>query len=439
MANLDDYDLSPDSAPPSGADATDELDTLRRPPGLVRIPLALVLAAALFGAWFSATSTADFVQHLDREVHKIHCSFNPGAAVEATLESPCRTAMLSPYSSWLRQDYWGGIPVSLFAIAVFAFLAYRAGHLLVRGRALRSEAVFLFAATLLPVGMSALYYWLAVTKVGAICKVCQGMYGSSAAAAVFALGAVVLSQGSDGKGIGRFLLGIVEGTAFVGVLTLVYLAAMPEADPKAGGANGCGTLANPADEAGIMIPIAPQPGGVPTIEVLDPLCPSCKAFDTRLSSSELHTRLDMKAVLFPLDSTCNWMVSTSMHPGACAVAEAMLCAGGNVTGKGSPAEAVRVLDWAFAHQDELLTQAKTDEPGVRKRLEAEFPAVKGCLGGAQVKNKIVKSLRWAVSNALSVLTPQVFVNGTRMCDEDTDLGLEYTLSRMLAGAAGGKK
>jgi len=128
-----------------------------------------------------------------------------------------------------------------------------------------------------------------------------------------------------------------------------------------------------------------------------------------------------------------------MHPGACAVAEAMLCAGGNVTDKGSPAEAVRILDWAFAHQDELLTQAKTDEPGVRNRLEAEFPAVKGCLGGPQVKNKIVKSLRWTVSNALSVLTPQIFVNGTRMCDEDTDLGLEYTLSRMLAGAAGGKK
>ena len=264
------------------------------------------------------------------------------------------------------------------------------------------------------------------------------MYWSSAALAVFALSAWILAQGSDGKGLGRFFLGILEGTAFVAVLVLVYLGFAPKADAAAGGTRGCGTLAQAADESGVMLPISPQPGGTPTIEVLDPLCPSCRAFENRLKASEMHTRLDLKAVLFPLDSSCNWMVSQSMHPGACAVSEAMLCAGGNVTGQGNPAEARRILDWAFAHQEELTTQAKTDEPGLRKRLESEFPAVKGCLGGNQVKNKLVKSLRWIVSNALNVLTPQVFVNGTRMCDEDTDLGLEYTLSRMLAGQSGGK-
>lgn len=442
MANLDDYDLSPDSATSKAedTDSTDEMGTLKRgASGLIRLPLALVLAAALFGAWFSATSTSDFVQHLDREVHKIHCSYNPGAELESTLESPCRTVMLSPYSSWFRQDYWGGIPVSLWAIAVFAFLAYRAGHLLVLGRAYRSEAFFLFMATLLPAVMSGIYYWLAVNKVGAVCKVCQGMYWSSAAGAVFGLITLLMAKGSDGKGLGRFAVGFVEGVAFVGVLTVVYLGFAPKADAAAGGPKGCGTLAQPADENGIMLALAPQTGGTPTIEVLDPLCPSCRAFDTRLRASEMGAKLDLKGVLFPLDSTCNWMVSQSMHPGACAISEAMLCAGGNVTGQGNPAEAKRILDWAFAHQEELTTQAKTDEPGVRKRLEAEFPAVKGCLGGNQVKNKLTKSLRWIVANALNVLTPQVFINGTRMCDEDTDLGLEYTLSRMLAGAPGGKK
>jgi hypothetical protein len=441
MANLDDYDLSPDAPSKSTGDSgsTDEMGQLKGPSGLVRIPLALLLIAALWGAWFAATSTSDFVQHLDREVHKIHCSYNPSADIESTIESPCRTVMLSPYSSWFRQDYWGGIPVSLWAIAVFAFLAYRAGHLLIRGRSLRSEGFFLMMATLLPAIMSALYYWLAVTKVGAICKVCQGIYWSSAAAAVFGLVTLVMSKGSDGKGIVRFFVGVVEGTAFVVILTGVYLAMAPKADPTAGGPKGCGTLAQPADENGIMLALAPHPGGTPTIEVLDPLCPSCKAFDTRLTASEMGSKLDMKGVLFPLDSTCNWMVSQSMHPGACAISEAMLCAAGNVTGQGNPAEARKILDWAFAHQEELITQAKTDEPGLRKRLESEFPTVKGCLGGNQVKNKLTKSLRWIVANALNVLTPQVFINGTRMCDEDTDLGLEYTLSHMLAGAAGAKK
>ena len=46
---------------------------------------------------------------------------------------------------------------------------------------------------------------------------------------------------------------------------------------------------------------------------------------------------------------------------------------------------------------------------------------------------MVKSLRWAVANALPVMTPQLFVDGKRLCDEDTDLGLEYTLTQMLGG------
>ena len=56
------------------------------------------------------------------------------------------------------------------------------------------------------------------------------------------------------------------------------------------------------------------------------------------------------------------------------------------------------------------------------------------MGSAKVKNRMVKSLRWAVANALPVMTPQLFVDGKRLCDEDTDLGLEYTLTRMLGGA-----
>jgi len=36
-----------------------------------------------------------------------------------------------------------------------------------------------------------------------------------------------------------------------------------------------------------------------------------------------------------------------------------------------------------------------------------------------------------------VQTPQLFVRGRKVCEEDTDLGLEFVLSRMLAepGAA----
>jgi hypothetical protein len=47
------------------------------------------------------------------------------------------------------------------------------------------------------------------------------------------------------------------------------------------------------------------------------------------------------------------------------------------------------------------------------------------------KTRLTQSLRWAVRNQVPVLTPQFYVDGKRLCDEDTDLGLEYTLTRML--------
>jgi hypothetical protein len=81
--------------------------------------------------------------------------------------------------------------------------------------------------------------------------------------------------------------------------------------------------------------------GTPAIAVLDPLCPACKGFDERVSESGLDKQLAIDAVLFPLDSTCNWMVKDSMHPGACAVSEAMLCAL-----KDSSQDSLKILDWA---------------------------------------------------------------------------------------------
>ena len=40
---------------------------------------------------------------------------------------------------------------------------------------------------------------------------------------------------------------------------------------------------------------------------------------------------------------------------------------------------------------------------------------------------------FAVANALPLLTPQLFIGDKRVCDEDTDLGLEFTVDRMLQG------
>jgi hypothetical protein len=108
---------------------------------------------------------------------------------------------------------------------------------------------------------------------------------------------------------------------------------------------------------GVMLGIGPRSGAssAKAIEILDPLCPACRAFEQRLTGSGLHERLDRKAVLFPLDNTCNWMVSEATHPGACTVSEAMLARTGS---------AQEVLDWAFAEQDKIAPRQVDRRPRV---------------------------------------------------------------------------
>ncbi|MBK7863510.1 MAG: hypothetical protein IPJ65_33890 [Archangiaceae bacterium] len=393
--------------------------------------LAVTAAAALLGCIFAAVSTSDFMQHLDRQVHAIHCSFIPGAGKELG-ESGCKAVMMSPYSSYLRESVWGGVPVSLWALATFAFLFARAATLLWRSAESppsRAETRFLFVATLLPVVMSVIYGFLSVTQVGQTCKVCVGIYVSSAAVCVAALLAHRSNESVDEPTpLSRYLPWFAQGVAFVVVLSLTYLIAAPKADPKKA-LSGCGALVSAEDPANVMLTLGS--GEEPAIEVLDPLCPSCKAFDARLAASAFKRRLALKAVLFPLDPTCNWMVTEALHPGACAMSEALLCAAGLGATHDDDA-ALDVLRWAFKQQDKLRELAAKDEPAMRAKIEAQFPKVKGCLGSAQVKSKLTKSLRWAVSNAIPVLTPQLFVGNARLCDEDTDLGLEYTLAKMLS-------
>ncbi len=407
-----------------------------RPPrreALPRGPLVLALAGALVGALFAALSTSDFMQHLDRQVHAIHCSFLPGAAMEVA-ESGCRTVMMSPYSSFLRESLWGGIPISLWALAVFAFLAYRTALMLWRGHASSGETKVLLAATALPVVMSIIFGVLSFYVLDAACKVCIGIYAASAIGFAGALLAHRAQSAAFAPGEARFGLALAEGAGLVAALTLAYVVLAPAPDPKTS-MLGCGTLVRAENTAGVMIPLTPGKGGAPSIEVLDPLCPSCKAFDLRLGASSLGERLDLEAVLFPLDSTCNWMVTEAIHPGACAVSEAVLCAAGLGSGPKNGDAARSVLRWAFDRQAELRSLAAKDERALRAEIERAFPGVKGCLGGTLVRSKLTKSLRWAVANAIPVLTPQLFVGDTRMCDEDTDLGLEYTLSRMLSPEA----
>jgi uncharacterized membrane protein len=406
-----------------------------------RVPHILFVVAALAGLVFSAFSTSDFVQHLDRQVHAIHCSFIPGlAAVDASGSSGCHTALMSPYSSILRTHVWGGLPLALLGVATFAFLLFRGIELLVNKRQNDTHAtLFVMLASIVPVVTSIVLGSIAFFVIGAPCKVCIGIYissfvalGASIASHVLARRAAAepaheLAEGSDGveapasrSPIKVLAVGSAELVGFTAAAALGYLVMVPDFSDYAG---SCGRLEKPEDTYKIMVPIGGQHGGKAAIEVFDPLCPACKALDGRLAASGLGEKIDRQAVMFPLDTECNWMVGTTLHAGACAVSEAVMCAG---------AEADAVVNWAFANQDAIREAAAADPKAAKTMIDAAFPNLASCVGSSEARTRLNRSLRWVVANKLPVLTPQLYVEGTKLCDEDTDLGLDYSLSRLLA-------
>lgn len=403
----------------------------------------LFIVAALAGLVFASFATYDFVEHLDRQVHGIHCSFIPGLTdTDASATSGCHITMMSAYSSVFRASMWGGLPVSLPAMAVFAFLLFRGLDLVLNRREdERGATVFLVAAACLPFLTSLGMGYLSLVTLGAACKLCIGIYTSSTLCLVSAIG---IWRSASAPRLGEEL-GIVgepideetnpgfmghalsfgQGVGFVAIPALVYCIVMPD---YSGYIGACGALVKPEDTYGTMVALDENTGKASTIEVFDPLCPACKAFEKRLAASGLDKQLNRKAMMFPLDNTCNWMVGSTLHPGACTVSEAVLCAGD---------KADVVIAWAFENQDAIREATAADPEAAARMVAEKFPDLKSCLGSSAVRSKLNKSLRWAVTNQLQVLTPQVYIDGVKLCDEDTDLGMEFALTRMLAQHAAG--
>lgn len=395
----------------------------------------MLAAAATAGLVFAAFSTAEFAQHLDRQVHDIHCSFIPGAEAETEEASGCEVAMMSPYSSVMRTKVWGGLPIALPAMSIFAFLIWRALDLMLRQADQRKAAAnFLIVATVIPVGASAVMGYIAATELHAACKICIGIYCSSAAVLIASLlcRRAVLKDAASRSETGALGVWLTAGSqlfAFVAVPVLLYLSLAPDFSRYLG---SCGALREHDDPYGIMVDLGGESTSVDAIEIFDPLCPACRAFEQRLDASEVQARLHRKAVMFPLDSTCNWMVSRSLHPGACTVSKAVLCAD-QVDGS-----ATAVIDWAFAQQESILEASKKDPEAAMRMVTAEFPTLAKCVGSAEVEARLNKSLRFAVRNSIPVLTPQLYVAGVKVCDQDTDLGLDWALARMLELQAAGE-
>lgn len=390
-----------------------------------RWPAAIALLGTVVGLVFALNSTLDYAQHLDRRLHDVHCSFIPGAPPTAEAES-CRAAMYSPYSAILKDAYWGGIPITLFALGSFAFFAGFALYLLIAGERAPKVAVGFFAGVSVTPSLVSLYmFFLSVTRLGVICQTCVGLYVSSfLVTAGGLLGLLTLRKASEEAPRPRLSwLFAMVWLATLGLFTLlpsaVYASRVPDERPYL---TKCGELKREPAEKDRLLTFT-YPTAVRTaMMVQDPLCATCRALHQRLNQEGLYEKFTWQVVLFPLDSECNWMLDRPLHPGACIVAKAVLC------GK---EQARQVLGWAYEEQEYLTRAGKASPATLRAVIQQRWGGdLLSCIDSKDAKIQLERHLHFAADNNIPVSTPQLMLGKLRVCDEDTDLGLKYTLKQL---------
>lgn len=409
-------------------------------------PSILALIASLLGITFAGYSTYDYTQHLDRQLHDIHCSFIPGMAAVSDTENACRVAMYSPYSALLRERWWGGVPVSLFALGVYAFFIAFSIALLVGGPKVSRRAwQFFGVAGLSPVIVSVVMAFISAVKLHAFCKTCMGLYFASAllaGASVWGMiaarryflvqsyvnptGATPLAGATDSPAdpptmsLGHpalFAAWLAAMGASALLPALLYVSALPDYRPRLA---SCGKLPEPSDKVPLALTtLHPKRDA---LLFADPLCPTCKALHERLTAEGVIDNLKLSLVLMPLDNSCNWMLDRPMHPGACLLSKAVLCA---------DPRSREALEWMYANQEELASLGKAGESLLRARVRTQFGnAIDACIDSKQTQVRLNNQLQFAVSNQVPVSTPQLYLGDLRVCDEDTDLGLRFTLGQL---------
>jgi hypothetical protein len=200
---------------------------------------------------------------------------------------------------------------------------------------------------------------------------------------------------------------------------VVYAGSMPDHRPHLG---NCGALKVPEEPANALVHIVSPRSTQAATLFEDPLCPTCKAFHDRLVGEDIFDKLNVKLALFPLDSECNWMLTEPLHPGACLVSRAVICGG---------PQAKAVLEWAYDNQDELTAAGKAGPKQLRAAIQAKWGAqTLQCMDAKSTTQTLNRHLHFAADNAIPVSTPQMYFGKQRFCDEDTDIGLKFTLAQL---------
>jgi protein-disulfide isomerase len=172
------------------------------------------------------------------------------------------------------------------------------------------------------------------------------------------------------------------------------------------------TASKPADfdtAKGLSYQASSAPTAVTLVEFVDLFCPHCKAATPSLHAFA-ESRPDTKLILkiFPLDGTCNQVISRKGDGMRCQWSYALFCAE-KLAQKGWPG-----LDWIFERQA-VLNFAQYDEQlqEFSSSLQLKLEDLKTCMGQSDTMD-LITSMANEGQKAEIQGTPAVFLNGRKV-------------------------
>jgi protein-disulfide isomerase/uncharacterized membrane protein len=149
----------------------------------------------------------------------------------------------------------------------------------------------------------------------------------------------------------------------------------------------------------------PADAKLTVVEFSDFLCPYCAKASKYLKLSEAGNHDKARFVFrhYPLDKSCNRMLSSNVHPGACLLAEGAVCAD----------EQDRF--WEY-HDIAFETKGKISRPVVQDmaaNIGLDLKAFKGCLDSGRALKVVKEDIEAGIKAGIKG-TPTLFVNGRRL-------------------------
>jgi protein-disulfide isomerase len=367
-------------------------DRLNVSPGVRRTAVAPPEPVAARGALAVALAASVAGLALALVLARIHAQAHAGISSFCTISETvnCDRVATSPFSVLL------GLPVAVWGALWYGLAAALAAW----GLAARRPHAAWPAGLLLVVGAVAVLASVAlaiVSKVviGAWCLLCAASWLASAALLAAAVRAVrPVGAGAALRADLRVLAARAGATAAVVAVALAGVAVAAAAYPRYWERS----RAAPAGDGAPIV--APAGGGPVTVVVYsDYLCPYCARAHAQLRAL-LAGRGDVRLVhrQFPLDADCNPAVKRTIHPGACALARAGICA----EAQGRLAE---MDDALFAAQGQGTSPAE-----LARRVGLDVPAFEACLAAPGTQGRLAEDIGAALQAGVKA-TPSYVIAG----------------------------